>query len=817
MTAWRHLLTDSRQAIRGFRLRPGFTVAAMLTLGLGIGATTTLLSVVDTLMFRPPVGVREPGRLVRPYFHFFQEPFGGWTGNAVSYPDFIDLRDRVPAFERVAAYHAANASLGRGREARPVDVYGVSGDYFALLGARAARGRLIVSSDDSPGAPAYTAVLSHGFWRQSFGGDEGILGRTVHLGADQFTIIGVTEPGFAGAELTGPDLWVSLAPLAARFEGGDYTAERGAFFLGTIARLRPGVSPETAAAQATSAIAAGRADPRVANGFRHVVLGPVQEARGPEAGRDVSVTLWLSAVSLLVLLVACANVGNLLLHRGLARTRELAIRRVMGATHGRLIQQLVIESLLLGALGGGAAALLALWAGAAVRGLLLPPAAAAAFSLDARVFALTAIASVTAGIIAGIAPAWRHARGDLTPALKQGSGGAGYRRSRLRDGLVVAQIAFSVVLVVGAGLFVRSLRNALTMDLGLEPSRVVVLSANLHGVGYGEAEARQAFSAMREAVIRHPEVESASLSVGAPFGWSFGASARLPGRDSVPRLPSGGPYYQAVEPEYRQTVGLALVRGRDFTPADRRGATKVALVSQQTARLYWPNGDELGQCLILGDDDCREVVGVVEDGRRNEILEPPQLMVYLPIDQQDFGRFHLSLLVRTRGDPRPVATVLRELAQAAYPGLPFVRAQAMQDVIAPQYDGWRMGATVFGLFGALALTLATIGVYSTMAYAVRGRIRELGIRLALGASASGLAGMVVRDGLRPVAIGLGIGTVAALFGSRAVASLLYGVGFTDPVILGGTAMLLALAGALACVIPARRAARVDPVTVLQSE
>jgi predicted permease len=699
-----------------------------------------------------------------------------------------------------------------------VDVYGVSGDYFALLGARAARGRLIESSDDSPDAPAYTAVLSDRFWRHSFGGDEGILGRTVHLGADQFTIIGVTEPGFAGAELSGPDLWVSLAPLASRFEGADYTSERGSFFLGTIARLRRGVSPETAASQATSAIAAGRADPRVANGFRHVVLGPVQEARGPEAGPDVSVTLWVAGVSLLVLLVACANVGNLLLQRGLARTRELAIRRVMGATHGRLIQQLVIESLLLGVLGGGAAAILALWAGAAVRGLLLPPAAAAAFSLDGRVFALTAIASLTAGIIAGIAPAWRHARGDLTPALKQGSGGAGYRRSRLRDGLMIAQIALSVVLVVGAGLFVRSLRNALTMDLGLEPSRVVMLSANLHDVGYGEAEARQAFSAMREAVIRHPDVERASLSVGAPFGWSFGVSVRLPGRDSVPRLPSGGPYYQAVEPEYRQTVGLALLRGRDFTPADRRGATKVALVSQQTARLFWPNGDELGQCLMLGDDpDCREVVGVVEDGRRNEILEPPQLMVYLPIDQQEFSRFHLTLLVRTRGDPRPVAIMLQQLAQAAYPGLPFVRAQAMQDVIAPQYGAWRMGATIFGLFGALALTLATIGVYSTLAYAVRGRSRELGIRLALGASGPGVVRLVVRDGLRLVALGLVAGTAAALAGGRALASLLLGVAPADPLVMAGTAAVLAGSTVIACALPARRAARVDPMIVLQSE
>jgi predicted permease len=812
----RALLQDVRQAFRSLRVRPGFTSAVVLTLALGIGATTTLLSVVDTLMFRPPAGVRDPDRVVRPYFRFFQAPFGGWTSDAVSYPDFTDLRDRVTAFDLVAAYYQTPMSLGRGGDARPVEVYGVSGDYFRLLGASAARGRLLEPIDDAVARPAHAAVVSERFWRSAFGSDSGIVGQTLVLGSDQFTIVGVTQAGFSGAELTGPDFWIPLGMAAPGFAGREYATERRAYFLRTIARLRPGAEPEAAAAQATVAVRAGRADPTINNGFEHVLLGPIQEARGPEAGPNVSITLWLAAVSVLVLLVACANVANLLLQRGLGRSRELAIRRVMGATNGRLVQQLLAECLVLAIIGGGAGAVVALWGGGAVRGLLLPAEVAAGFTSDGRLFALTAAASLVAGLVSGIVPAWRNAKGDLTPALKVGTAGAGYRRSLLRDGLVTAQVAMSVVLVLGTGLFVRSLRNAANLDLGVDPSRVVVITADLAALGYSTAEIRQAFSAMQDAARRHPDVESSSLSMGAPFGWSFALSVRVPGRDSVPRIPSGGPYYQAVDPDYARTVGLGILVGRDLKPADREA--NVALLSSQAARHFWPEGSAVGQCFYLrGDPPCLEVVGVLEDGRRNEVIEPPQLMIYVPLNSRTMDQRVLSLFVRTRGDPRQVLAPLRELAQVAYPGLPFVRAQAMQDVIAPQYDAWRMGATIFGLFGALALTLATIGVYTTMAYAVRGRIRELGIRLALGASASGLAGMVVRDGLRPVAIGLGIGTVAALFGSRAVASLLYGVGFTDPVILGGTAVLLALAGAFACVIPARRAARVDPVTVLQSE
>jgi predicted permease len=816
MISLRYLFDDVRQALRGLRVRPGFAVGAVLTLALGIGATTTLLSVVDTLMFRPPMGVRDPVRVVRPYFHFFQAPFGGWTSDAVSYPDFTDLRDGVTSFEQVAAYYQTPMSLGRGSEARPVEVYGVSGDYFRLLGARATQGRLLDSVDDSLGRPVHAAVVSERFWRSSFGSESGIVGRTVALGSDQFTIVGVTEAGFSGAELTGPDFWIPLGTVAPGFAGREFATERRAYFLRTVGRLRPGAEQEFAAAQATAAVRAGRADSTINNGFQHVLLGPIQEAWGPEAGQSVSITLWLAAVSVLVLLVACANVANLLLQRGLGRSRELAIRRVMGATNGRLVQQLLVESVVLALIGGAAAALVALWAGGAVRGFLLPSEVAAGFSLDGRLFSLTAAASLAAGMAAGIVPAWRNAKGDLTPALKMGTRGAGYRRSLLRDGLVAAQVAMSVVLVVGTGLFVRSLRNAVNLDLGLDPSRVIVLSADLAAVGYSTFEIRQAFSAMQDAVQRHPDVERSSLSMGAPFGWSFARSVRVPGRDSVPRIASGGPYYQAVDPDYARTVGLDLLAGRDLTAADRDAS--VALLNSQAARHFWPEGSAVGRCFYLrGEPPCLEVVGVLEDGRRNEVIEPPQLMIYVPLNARTMDQRVLSLFVRTRGDPHRVVTPLRELAQAAYPGLPFVRAQAMRDVIAPQYDAWRMGATIFGLFGALALTLATIGVYSTMAHAVRGRVRELGIRLALGASGSGLAGLVVRDGLRLVAIGLATGTLGALVAGRAVASLLYGVALTDPMILGGTAVLLAVASAVACAIPARRAARVDPVTVLQSE
>ncbi|HXI21615.1 MAG TPA: ABC transporter permease, partial [Gemmatimonadales bacterium] len=323
------VLAEVRQATRSLRRTPGFTLAAVLTLALGIGATTTLVSVVDTLMFRPPVGVAEPTGLVRPYLHFVSS-FGDWPAATVSYPDFTDLRDHVPAFNSVAAYYTVSSSLGLGAEARPVQVSGVSGGYFHALGASPWRGRLLQPQDDSIGAPAHVAVLSERFWRADLGADPGVIGRELRVGADQFTVVGIARPGFAGPDLTAPDLWIPLSVLAPTFAGREFATVRTSYFIRLFARLAPGASEAVATQQATAAIAQGRADSTISNGFRNVVLGPIQQARGPESNRSVRVALWLALVSGIVLLVACANAGNLLLARGLARAREFAIRKALG-------------------------------------------------------------------------------------------------------------------------------------------------------------------------------------------------------------------------------------------------------------------------------------------------------------------------------------------------------------------------------------------------------------------------------------------------------------------------------------------------------
>jgi predicted permease len=809
---------DLAHAFRSLRRSPGFTVAAVLTLALGIGATTTLVSVVDTLMFRPPAGVRDPERLVRPYFHFSTPSFGSWTGPTVSYLDFTDLRDHVAAFSNVGAFYSASTSLGRGAEARPVAVTGVSGSYFGTLGAGAWRGRLIQPDDDVVGAPEHVAVLSERFWRVGLGADPGVMGRELLVGNEKYTVVGITGPGFAGPDLTAPDLWIPLSALARTFTA-DFATQRNDYFIRLIGRLRPGATAALATQQATATIAAGRADSSVSNGFKNVVMGPVQEARGPEASRSVQVALWLVLMSGIVLLVACANVGNLLLARGLARTRELAIRKALGARRSDLVRELVAESLALAFMGGVAAALLCLWGGGAVRRFLLPPEAAASFHLDLRLCSAAAALSLLAGLLAGVLPALRVASGDLTPALKEGGIREGYRRSRLRSALVVAQIALSVLLVIGAGLFVRSLRNAMAVDTGYDLSRVVMVSVDLAAQGYDGTEVAGAFAAMQDAVRHDPRVESAAISVGGPFSWSFGIRARVAGRDSLPRLPSGGPYLQVVTPEFLSTVGLRVVQGRDFAPSDRvEGDARVAVINQTMARLVWPGGSPLGECLYLGDEKtCTTIVGVVEDGRRQQAFEAPQMGIYRPMSLHSQSLRGTTLYVRVGGKAAEAASSIRDLAQRAVPNLPYIRAQALSDIVAPQYDAWRMGATMFSLFGGLALLLAAIGVYGLVAYAVRGRQRELGIRLALGAPERSLVRLVVREGALLALAGLGLGLAAALGGGRAMGSVLYGVKPADPAVLIGSSVVLALAATAACVIPARRAARVDPMEALRAD
>ncbi|HWA57337.1 MAG TPA: ADOP family duplicated permease [Gemmatimonadales bacterium] len=807
---------DARLALRSLWRSPGFALTAGLTLALGVGATTTLVSALDTMLFRPPVAVKSPEGIVRPYYHSGNAQFGDWTNSSGSFPDILSLR-RVTGFAQVAAFYTSRASMGRGSEARPVSLTAVTGNYFELLGTSAAMGRMILPEDDTERSGTLALVLSERLWRTRFASDPAVIGRTIPIDKSVYTVVGVAPRGFDGGNFETTDGWVALTPVGMQSVGPSFRTQQGWYWVQPVARLAPGVTPVQAAAEATAAIRAGR-DSTAQNGFKDIVFGPVQEARGPDFKEDARLVYWLAGVSLIVLLIACANVANLQLVRGLARSRELAIRKALGGGRGRIAMQLFLEGWWLALLAGGAGILVCQWGGDLLRRFVLPAGMSETFAVDARVLGIAALAAAAAALLSSLLPAFRVVQGDLTPVLKDGARGTGFRSSRLRPALVVLQVALSILLVVGAGLFVQSLRNLRAIRIGYDRDHIVMITADPASAGFDGVATGAAFETMAEAARRYPGVEAVTLTNGEPFGWSMSRGLKILGMDSLPRMSSGGPYVQAVTADYFRTMGMRIQQGRFFSDADRRGEPAVALIGSTMARRFFGEGKALGRCLLLnGSTNCTEVIGVVSDGIRYSPQEEPQALYYVPLPPPDSTTSHLTLFVRTRGNAADLAGGLRATLQTAVPNLPYVYARSLEEVLAPRYQSSRLGATLFGLFATVALVLASLGIYSVLAYTVRGRTRELGIRLALGALPQSLLALVVRDGLRLAATGVAFGVAAALLAGRALGSLIYGVSAHDvPTMLvaGGTVLLVAVAASL---LPARRAARVDPMQSLRSE
>jgi predicted permease len=816
----RQLLDDLRHAARGILRARSFTLTAALTLALGIGAVTALVSVLDALLFRAPAGVTEPERVVRVYFEHQSALVGTWRNSRVSYPDFTDLGS-VGALEAVAAVRASSGSLGLGVEAAPVAVHGVTGRYFGLLGTAPLAGRLLTPEDDRRGAGAPVMVLSERLWRTRYGADPAVVGRTVMLDGRAFTVAGIAPAGFDGGEMDAADLWVPFETLAGQTPGGnEMHTDRGWYFIALLGRLAPGTTRVAAEEEASAVILAGRTRDDEMNGFQRVEFGPVLEAAGPDFGTQAELARWLAAMSVVVLLIACANVANLLLARGLARAREFAVRKAIGAGQGRLVRQLVAEGTLTALVGGVFGIFLAVWGGGVLRGYILPPAVAERFGLDARVLGIALGATLLAALGSSVVPAIQVARRDLTAFLKDGARGSGARRSRLRAGLVVAQVALSVLLVVGAGLFARSLRQVLAVDIGYDRDRVLIVEVDPGRVGFDGPAIGAAFERLAEAARAFPGVEIVALTHGEPFGHSYATSLRAEGLDSLPRLSSGGPYIMEVTGEYFRTLGLGVLRGRGFNDTERRPAPAVALIGATMAARLFKGIDPIGRCLYVGggtEPRCTEVVGIVEDGIRYSPREEPQALYYVPLPPADSTTRHLTLFVRAAGDPKALAPALRSHLQAAVPGLPYVSISSLEEVLEGSYHDFRLGATLFGLYAGVALLLAALGLYSVMAYTVRGRRQELGIRLALGAAPQSLITLVVRDGLGLALLGVTVGVMLAVAGGRFVESLLYGISPWDPTTILLAALAALAAAVLASAIPARRAARTDPMTALRSE
>ncbi len=815
-------------AVRGLRRSPGLAITVVATLALGLGVNAAMFSLLDRVFSEPPAGVVDPGHVYRLYVDHRGAQYSTipiYAGYA--YPQVRAILAAAPPTVQMAAYSTPDSIAAIvANERVPVQRSYVGSGYFTLLGIRAERGRLFAPEELRIETPAHVAVLSDGFWHRVFDGRSDAIGSTIRMGDKPYTIIGVAGASFTGVDLDVADVWTPANTVEASL--GGFLGAKIPWYenFGMPFRLlmrAPSPAEESGAlGSSTAAFRTVHIRGLMYDSLPKILDGPIVEAAGPMlATREVQVSTRAAGVSVIVLLVACANVVNLLLLRGSRRRREIAVRRALGVSRWRLYEQLAVESVILFVLGGAVAVGVAMWTGALARHLMLPRVHWGSAAVDGRTLLFIAGLSLAIGLLAGLAPALHAARPDLVESLKAGSRDSAYQRSRIRSALVVAQTALCVLLVVGAGLFVRSLSILESIDVGLDVPRLEMLSPTFAGAGSHDAVLSRALPQAAERIRRLPGVLAVGMAQAGPMsGYSFGPLS-LPGRDSLPALPGQfGASYNNVSPDYFAATGIRIVAGRTFTTADRFGNGKRSgsvIVGESMAKLYWPRENPIGRCVILGGANgaCSTVVGVASDAHRMSIVEHSVLQYYQPLDTNAAPRV---LLVRA--DPSRLAVIAREandILMHTVPGIDANHIQRMSQVLAPELRPWHLGATLFTAFGILALVIAGVGVYSIASYSVAQRTHELGVRMALGARISDIMELVIGEGLALVGAGVVVGLVAAYFMGRLVRALLFGVTPTDPSVMLVATVTLCVLAVVACAIPGIRAARVDPASALRSE
>jgi predicted permease len=835
---------DTRYAIRGLRLRPGFSAMVILTLSLGIGANVTMFGILDRLLLKAPAHIVDVDRVVQLHIGRLGRTSIQSSHPYVLYKDFLaggtDL-EQVAVTTPSTGVDRAYYPLGRGSGATRVAGAQVTPSFFPLLGVRPHRGRFFQDDEAGETNPQQLAVIGYGFWQRSFGGRDDAIGQILELGADRYTIVGVAPKGFTGVELSDIDVWIPIAAAnGLRFaKGADWATTRNAQWVSILARLKPGTTIEHATAQATFVVRAGQRVRRAESSDPRYVTSPdslVAELSSILPGKSIRafglglrsaelrISRLLGGVAFIVLLIACANVANLLLVRAIGRRREIAVRLAIGVSRNRLIRQLLVEGLLLAALGGAGALLCAQWASGFIRTLLLGEAAWSGSAINLRLIVFTAVATVGTGLVTSVLPAWQASTPDLQSALKAGTREGGAARSYTRSVLLAAQAALAIILLAGAGLFVRSLQKVAATPLGIDIDRVLVASVAHTSVGMTNAEAKEVFRRFTARATEIPGISAAATSVGLSFGMGWGISLHVPGREQ-PAQPNSPSQY-AVTPDYFKVLGIRLTEGRLFTEVDRAGSEPVTVINETTARTFFPGENPIGRCLKFGADSmpCTAIVGIVTNARRQQLVEQPVSQVYRPLDQLDpaiYDRsvsfFGFSFIARTTRKPTTLAEPLRRLMQSAAPNMPYAVVRPLSDRLGRQTRSWTLGATMFSIFGALALLLAAIGLYSVVAFTVAQRVHEFGVRVALGATGSSLLRLTIVRGVMPVVAGLGIGIVAALLAARLVEGMLFELSPRDPTVFVSASAVLLVVAVLASLVPAFRATRVDPMSALRAD
>lgn len=820
---------------RLFRHEPAFVLAVTSTFALAIGANAAMFGLVTRLMLAPPAGIGAPEGVARVGLSVDAGDGTTFTMPTTSYPNYRALAAATNAFSSVAASHADSTVVGVSPAVAQIPMLGVSGGYFATLRATPALGRFFGPGDDEPPAGNPVVVLGYDYWQREFGGARSSIGRTLVLDGDRFTIIGVARRGFNGDGLAPVGVFIPLSS-ALRKRNDGWTTNRYMNLISIVARLRDGVTSATAARIATAALrdeasAGGRSRAPV------VSLESVVPGHSARSSDQAQIAIWLTGVSLIVLAVATANAGTLLALRAARRRRDVAVRIALGASQSGLARQLLTECLALAALGAASGLVLSRWLSQLLRVVLLTDVATDADFVDGRVLGASIVVAAVAGLLAGLAPLAQLRKTDLIADLRAGGNQGGSSRLGLQSLLVRVQVALCVVLLVGAALFVRSLAAVESQDLGFSTARLLYVTLSARGQHLPGTERDQMYFTAVDRVRRLPSVSRASVAAGIPFGPHNIPPVSVPGVTWPENTQF--PIMYGATPDYLAAMDVHLIAGRLFDERDVRASAQVVLVNESMARTAWPGQPALGKCVRAGfatfpplpgidpsvGMPCREVVGVVRDSRarslKPERKEDQVMQYYVPFEQipetpmPDPAKV-MELVVQTKGDATDATADVQRAIQSALPQT-FASVRPYQDLIDPQLRSWRLGASLFSAFGALALVIATAGLLGIISYVVNQRTREIGVRFALGATRGMIARLVIADALRMVSVGMAAGLAIALAAGPLIASLLFRTSAHDVVsIITAVAVILA-ATVVASALPAWRSGRVSPVTALRAD
>jgi len=808
------MIQDLRFGLRMLIKRPAFTIIAVLSLALGTGANTAIFSFINALLLRP-LPIERPGELVSLNNAEAKQAFP-----AFSYPNYKDFRDRNDVFGGLIGYRFTPLSLSHDGINERVWGFEVTGNYFDVLGVDTTLGRTISLDDDRAPGASPVAVMSYKCWQQRFGSNQGVVGRNVIVNGGSYTIVGVTRRGFFGTEVVSqPDLWFPMSMETQLELGSNWLDDREAKNIFVQGRLKPGVS----AAQAQTALNLIAMDlereyPNINEGKRVELSLPGLMGlamRGPVMGFSGL----LMAVVGLVLLLACINLANLLLARAADRRREIAVRLALGATRFRLVRQLLTESLMLAFCGGALGLLPATWLVNLAAAFKVPPNIPLSFDIkiDYRVFIFTIFLSLGTGVLFGLLPALQATKTDLIPALKDEPSFGSHRRSWLKSSLIVFQISLSLMLLVGGGLMMRSLAQAQAINLGFDPKNALEVAFDLRLQGYESARGKEFQKRVLDRVRTLPGVLAAGIADMVPVDLHFSRTAVfIEGQPPERTANTPSSMINRAGPQYFNAMGTRLLAGRDFTEQDDQNSPRVAIVNETFARRFFPGEDPIGKRFSLGRPESarNQIIGVVEDGKYSGLNESPRPFACRPLWQAEVGA--TSVIVRTDGDPQKLGALVSREVQDLDPHLPISSTTLVGKLDIPLLPA-RIGASLLGGFGLLALALAAIGIYGVISYAVSTRTHEIGIRMALGAEKSDVLKLVLGQGFKLTLIGLAIGLLAALGLTQFMKAILFGVSATDPLTFVIASVVLGSVALLACYIPARRATRVDPMVALRHE